>query len=49
MCTYFLGQNTIDEQLYEMIQAKRHIGNTITGASDEMQMEMISNVFDLFK
>ena len=43
MCTYFLGQNTIDEELYSMIQEKRHVGNTITGASDEMKMEMISN------
>lgn len=49
MCTYFLGQNTIDEELYAMIQEKRHVGNTITGASDEMKMEMISNVMDLFK
>ena len=49
MCTYFLGQNTIDEDLYKMIQEKRHTGNTITGASDEMKMEMVSNVMDLFK
>jgi len=49
MCTYFLGQNTIDEQLYEMIQEKRHTGNTITGATDEMKMAMVSNVMDLFK
>ena len=48
MCTYFLGQNTIDEDLYKMIQEKRHTGNTITGASDEMKMEMVSNVMDLF-
>jgi len=48
MCTYFLGQNTIDEQLYEMIQQKRHIGNTITGASDEMKMEMVDNIVGLF-
>ncbi len=48
MCTYFLGQNTIDEQLYEMIQAKRHVGNTITGATDMMEMTMVSNVMDLF-
>lgn len=49
MCTYFLGQNTIDEFLYEMIQKKRHVGNTITGASDEMKMEMISGVMEIFK
>ncbi|WP_417867985.1 DEAD/DEAH box helicase [Xanthomarina gelatinilytica] len=49
MCTYFLGQNTIDEDLYDMIQKKRHVGNTITGASDEMKMEMIDNIINLFK
>lgn len=49
MCTYFLGQNTIDQYLYEMIQKKRHVGNTITGASDEMKMEMVSGLIDLFK
>lgn len=49
MCTYFLGHQTIDEQLYAMIQEKRHVGNTITGATDEMKMEMVSNVFNLFK
>ena len=48
MCTYFLGENTIDEEMYKMIQEKRHIGNTITGATDEMKMDMVSNVFDLF-
>ena len=49
MCTYFLGQDTIDEQMYEMIQEKRHVGNAITGASDEMKMEMINGVIDMFK
>lgn len=48
MCTYFLGNNTIDEELYQMIQEKRHTANTITGATDQMKMEMISNVIDLF-
>jgi SWI/SNF-related matrix-associated actin-dependent regulator 1 of chromatin subfamily A len=49
-CTYFLGNNTIDEDLYELIQAKRHVANTVTGATDTMEMEEISRVFDnLFK
>lgn len=48
MCTYFLGQNTIDEDLYQMIQDKRHIGNTITGASDKMEMNMVDNIINLF-
>ena len=49
MCTYFLGQDTIDEEMYQMIQEKRHIGNTITGATDEMEMSFIDNVIKLFK
>lgn len=49
MCTYFLGQNTIDEEMYKMIQEKRHIGNTITGATDEMDMDFVDNVINLFK
>jgi SWI/SNF-related matrix-associated actin-dependent regulator 1 of chromatin subfamily A len=49
MCTYFLGQNTIDEEMYQIIQDKRHIGNTITGATDNMDMAFIDNVISLFK
>lgn len=49
MCTYFLGQDTIDEEMYKMIQEKRHVGNAITGATDEMEMSFIDNVINLFK
>lgn len=48
MCTYFLGEKTIDEQLYKMIQEKRHIGNTITGATDKMEMSFVDSVVSLF-
>ncbi len=49
MCTYFLGQKTIDEKLFKMIQAKAETANTITGATDEMKTDFIDNVMDLFK
>jgi SWI/SNF-related matrix-associated actin-dependent regulator 1 of chromatin subfamily A len=49
MCTYFLGHKTIDEDLYEMIQEKRHTANTITGATDMMEMSFIDNMINLFK
>ncbi len=51
MCTYFLGQNTIDEKLYKMIQDKKHTANTITGKEDniEMQMNFVDEVLNLFK
>ncbi|WP_346318208.1 DEAD/DEAH box helicase [Chitinophaga sp. YIM B06452] len=49
MCTYFLGGDTIDEDLYEMIQEKRHVANTITGATDTMEMNMVDRMLNLFK
>lgn len=48
MCTYFLGQKTIDEDLYQMIQSKRHVANTITGATDKMEMNFVDSVMSLF-
>jgi SWI/SNF-related matrix-associated actin-dependent regulator 1 of chromatin subfamily A len=49
MCTYFLGHNTIDEDLYQLIQEKRHTANSITGATDKMEMSFIDNVLNIFK
>lgn len=48
MCTYFLGQGTIDEDLYRMIQEKRHVANTITGATDKMEMSFVEGVMSIF-
>lgn len=48
MCTYFLGKNTVDEDLYKMIQEKRHVANTITGATDTMEMSFVDNMMGLF-
>lgn len=49
MCTYFLGQNTIDERMYQLILEKRNVANTITGATDSIKMDMVSGVMELFK
>lgn len=49
MCTYFLGHKTIDEDLYQLIQEKRHTANSITGATDTMEMSFIDNVLNIFK
>jgi len=49
MCTYFLGQNTIDEDMYELILQKRHVANTITGANDSIQMDMVDGLIGMFK
>jgi SWI/SNF-related matrix-associated actin-dependent regulator 1 of chromatin subfamily A len=49
MATYFLGQNTIDERMWEIISTKMSIGNTITGATDDMDsMEMIDKTLQIF-
>lgn len=49
MCTYFLGQDTIDERMWEIISTKMTIGNTITGATDDMDsMEMIDKTLQMF-
>lgn len=48
MCTYFLGQSTIDEDLYRMIQEKRHVANTITGATDKMEMSFVDSIMSIF-
>jgi len=49
MCTYFLGKNTVDEEMYTSIQEKRHIGNEITGATDEMKMDFLDGAFKILK
>jgi SWI/SNF-related matrix-associated actin-dependent regulator 1 of chromatin subfamily A len=48
-CTYFLGDDTIDERMWEIISTKMAIGNTITGATDDMDsMEMIDKTLQMF-
>lgn len=48
MCTYFLGQNTIDERVFELIMEKKDIANTITGGTDEMEMAIVDRISTLF-
>lgn len=49
MCTYFLGQDTVDERMWEIISQKMIVGNTITGATDMMdEMEMVDKTLQLF-
>jgi len=48
MCTYFLGKNTIDEWNYKLINSKREIANTITGAEDQTEETLIDSVMTLF-
>lgn len=47
-CAYFLGENTIDRYCYELIQQKKNIAQTITGASDDVAEEIIDQLLNLF-
>ncbi|GAA4338672.1 hypothetical protein GCM10023149_48800 [Mucilaginibacter gynuensis] len=48
MCTYFLGKDTIDEWNYKLIETKRELGSTITGAENNVDVSIISDVMNLF-
>lgn len=47
-CTYFLGHKTVDERIYQLIQQKKDIANTISGAKDETQESFINQLNNLF-
>ena len=46
--TYFLGNNTIDEKIYKIIQAKRDIAKQITGSTEQIEESIVDLMFDLF-
>lgn len=46
--TYFLGQNTLDQKVYDIIQSKRGTANAITGATDKMEMSFIDTAQEIF-
>lgn len=54
-CTYLLGNETIDEYMYNLIQTKKNVANGVTGTVDDVeekvsQSEMILNAaMDMFK
>lgn len=46
--SYFLGKNTIDEKVYQIIQTKKDIANAATGVTEEIEeatIDMITNLF----
>ena len=47
--TYLLGDNTLDQWLYDIIQEKKAIANAITGAEDNVPVNILNRVMDLFK
>lgn len=54
-CTYLLGNGTIDEYMYNLIQTKKNIANGVTGTDDDVeekisQSDMVLNAaLDIFK
>lgn len=47
-CVYFLGKGTIDEWVYKLIDEKRTMSDTITGAKDDVEENIMDSIIDLF-
>lgn len=48
-CYYFLGKNTIDKYMYDVIQTKKNIANGVTGTDDQVAESMVNLAMDLFR
>lgn len=48
LCTYLLGIKTIDEDLLEIILAKKDLAQSITGSTDDMEMSVMDGILSLF-
>jgi SWI/SNF-related matrix-associated actin-dependent regulator 1 of chromatin subfamily A len=49
MCTYLLGEKTIDEKMLDIILTKKSLAQDITGATDEMEMSVVDSLVGLFR
>lgn len=47
-CYYFLGRQTIDSKVYNIIQTKKKIANSVTGNSDDIEENIVDMVANLF-
>lgn len=47
-CYYFLGHDTIDERMYEIIQQKKSIAATVTGSDDQVEESVVDSFINLF-
>jgi SWI/SNF-related matrix-associated actin-dependent regulator 1 of chromatin subfamily A len=47
--TYFLGRNTIDESIYQVISDKREMSNACTGAVDNTEESTLESIIGLLK
>lgn len=48
-CYYFLGDNTIDRYLYDVIQTKKDIANEVTGTTTQIDESVFNIAMNLFK
>ena len=48
-CYYFLGDNTIDRYMYDVIQTKRSIADGVTGTTTQIDEDMINITMNLFQ
>lgn len=48
MAYYFLGNNTIDEKIYQIIQTKKLIANAVTGSSEQVPESVVDMMVNLF-
>lgn len=47
-CYYFLGKDTIDERVYQIINEKKNIANAVTGSEDAVETNMVDMVANIF-
>jgi len=46
--TYFLGRNTIDNHIYQIIERKREIAKAVTGSTEDIQIDFVNEIANLF-
>lgn len=48
-CYYYLGKDTIDRYMYDVIQTKKDIANGVTGTDDVVKESVVDMAMNLFK
>lgn len=48
-CYYYLGKDTIDIYMYNVIQTKKNIANGVTGTDDVVKEDIVDMAMNLFK
>lgn len=48
-CYYFLGNNTIDRYMYNVIQTKKGIANEVTGTTTQIEEDIVNLTMNLFQ